>query len=553
MDDYYDTGNHTMKVTTSSDTAQMWFDRGLVWAYGFNFEEALRCFKRAAEADPTCAMAWWGVAYAGGPVYNRGWNKFDAIELPHILKETHEAAKRAMELRGGVTDLEQKLIEAIAERHPSDQAPPDFDIWTDAYADAMRVAHRAHGDSPDVCSLTAEALMTRTPWRLWNLNTGLPREGASTEEARKILEDAIAAVERKGPKRHAGLLHCYIHVMEMSPIPETALRSGDELGGLVPDSGHLHHMSTHIDFQCGHYHNVVVRNSRAIEADMKFLAVQGPLNLYSYSRIHNIHFKLYGAMFLAQYATAMEAVRQFEETVPEVLIRMESPPMADILEGYYGLKHHALIRFGRWQEIIDEPLPGDPDLYRVTTAIAHYAKTVAHAASGDIAGAEREKPKFYAARARVPETRMLFNNTCLDILGVASEMLEGELEYRRGNHDVAFDHLRAAIEREDNLPYDEPWGWMQPARHALGALSLEQGRIEEAEAIYRADLGFDASVIRARRHPDNVWSLHGLNECLKRQGKEAERAPIQQSLTLAMARADVPIKASCFCRLSHAA
>jgi tetratricopeptide (TPR) repeat protein len=553
LDEYYDIGTHTMKVTTASAEAQTWFDRGLAWAYGFNFEEALRCFRRAAQADPDCAMAWWGIAYAGGPVYNRGWGKFDKIELPRILKETHEAAQRAMALRGRATDLEQKLVEAIARRHPSDQVPPDFSVWTEAYADAMRAAHHAHSDSPDVCSLCAEALMTRTPWRLWDLNTGLPREGASTLEARKILEDAIAAVERQGPTRHAGLLHCYIHVMEMSPIPEAALRAGDELCGIIPDSGHLHHMSTHIDFQCGDYHNVILRNSRAIEADMKFLAEHGPLNLYSYSRIHNIHFKLYGAMFLAQSGAAMEAVREFEETVPEALIRMESPPMADMLEGYYGLKYHALIRFGRWQEIIDEPLPSDPDLYLVTTAIAHYAKTVAHAASGDVPGAEREKPLFYAAKARVPESRMLFNNTCVDILGVASAMLEGELEYRRGNHDVAFDHLRTAIEREDTLPYDEPWGWMQPARHALGALSLEQGRIEEAEAVYRADLGFDPGVIRARRHPDNVWSLHGLHECLKRQGKEAERAMIEQNLTLAIARADVPIKASCFCRLSHAA
>ena len=131
-------------------------------------------------------------------------------------------------------------------------------------------------------------------------------------------------------------------------------------------------------------------------------------------------------------------------------------------------------------------------------------------------------------------------------------MLRGEIAYRKGHHDLAFDHLREAVELEDNLPYDEPWGWMQPARHALGALMLEQGRIAGAENVYRADLGFDESVIRARRHPDNVWGLHGLHECLRRQGKNAESAIIEPRLTLALARADVPIKSSCFCRLQHA-
>ncbi|MBN36022.1 MAG: hypothetical protein CMM46_14855 [Rhodospirillaceae bacterium] len=553
MESYYDTGSYTMPVTTQHSEAQVWFDRGLAWCYGFNYEEAVRCFKRATEADPDCAMAWWGVGYAGGPVYNRGWTKFDRIELPRILKETHSASQHAMALHTKASPLEQALIEALTARHPSDEAPDDFMVWTEAYADAMRTVYHAHPDNPDVASLFAEAIMSRTPWKLWDLNTGEPREGASTVEAVEVLESAIAKVEARGPERHAGLLHYYIHVMEMSPRPEAALRAGDELCNLVPDCGHLHHMPTHIDFQCGHYFNVLLRNSAAIVADNKLLEEVGPLNLFSYSRIHNIHFKLYGAMFLAQYGAAMEAVREFEDTVPVALIRMESPPMADMLEGYYGLKYHALIRFGRWQDIIDEPLPHDPDLYLVTTAICHYAKAVAHAASGDVAGGERHAELFEAARARVPESRTLFNNTCLDILAVAAAMLRGEIEYRRGSHDLAFEHLRTAVKREDELPYDEPWGWMQPARHALGALTLEQGRLEEAEAVYRADLGYDPSVIRARRHPDNVWSLHGLHECLKRQGKEDERVLIEPALTLAMARADVPIKASCYCRLSHAA
>jgi tetratricopeptide (TPR) repeat protein len=181
----------------------------------------------------------------------------------------------------------------------------------------------------------------------------------------------------------------------------------------------------------------------------------------------------------------------------------------------------------------------------------HYAKGVAHAACGQVDAAEAEQRHFLEAWARVPATRYLFNNTCNDILAVAGGMRRGEIEYRKGHVDEAFAHLREAQALDDHLPYDEPWGWMQPVRHALGALLLEQGRVEEALQAYRADLGLDNTLSRASWHLDNVWSLHGYVECLTRLGRKAEAAAAKIRLDLAMARADVEISASCFCRLGQ--
>jgi len=217
------------------------------------------------------------------------------------------------------------------------------------------------------------------------------------------------------------------------------------------------------------------------------------------------------------------------------------------------MKQHVLIRFGKWREIIAQELPKDRELYCSTTAMMLYAKGVAHSVLGEIAEAEKARTAFRAARARVPESRRVHNNTVVDLLAIAEEMLSGELEYRRGNVDLGFAHLRRAVQFDDALPYDEPWGWMQPTRHALGALLLEQGRVEEAEAVYRADLGLDGTLSRACQHPENVWSLHGLHECLMRLGKRAEAHIIKARLDIAVAWADVPIKSSCFCRLSAAA
>ena len=217
------------------------------------------------------------------------------------------------------------------------------------------------------------------------------------------------------------------------------------------------------------------------------------------------------------------------------------------------MKQHVLICFGKWQEIVAEELPKDQVLYCATTAMMRYARSVAYSAMGNVAEAAAEKEAFLAAKVKVPETRRVHNNTVVDILEIAEAMLVGELEYRKGNYEVAFDYLRKSVELDDALPYDEPWGWMQPARHALGALLMEQGYLEEAEAVYRADLGLDNSLSRACQHPGNLWSLHGLHECLVRRGEQVEVLHIKQQLDQAIARAEVTVTSSCYCRRDAAA
>jgi tetratricopeptide (TPR) repeat protein len=208
-----------------------------------------------------------------------------------------------------------------------------------------------------------------------------------------------------------------------------------------------------------------------------------------------------------------------------------------------------LVRFGRWTDLVNDELPEDRELYCTTTAMTLYGRGVAQAALGDVAAAAATRDEFMAAVALVPETRYLFNNTALDILAVAGAMLDGEIAYREGRIDEGFEHLRRAIALDDTLPYDEPWGWMQPTRHAYGALLLEQGRVEDAAAVYAADLGLDPAISRSVHHPNNVWSLHGYHECLVRLGRDSEARLVAQQLAVASARADVPVLASCACRL----
>ena len=548
---YYDLGSYTRKITTAVPEAQLWFDRGLNWLYGFNHAEAIACFKKVLEHDPGCAMASWGISYAAGPNYNLPWHLYDPAGKAVALATAYDAMQGALARAERASPVEQALIRALPARYPQREPIEDQAPWDAAYTDAMRQVFGANRDDLEVRHVFVESIMNLTPWKMWDLKTGGVAAGAGTLEAMEVLESAFR--DFPGAWDHPGLLHLYVHLMEMSPFPQRALRAGDRLRDLVPDAGHLIHMPTHIDVLCGHYRDVLVYNHKAIVADRKFLAREGALNVYALYRTHDYHFAIYGAMFLGQYGPAMAAAQELIDTTPEGLLRIPSPPMADFVEGYLPMKQHVVIRFGKWREIIAQELPADRELYCSTTAMMLYAQTVAHSAVGHIAEAEKTRAAFMEAKQRVPESRRVHNNTVRDLLEIAQAMVDGELEYRRGNHEVAFAHLRRSVELDDALPYDEPWGWMQPTRHALGALLLEQGRVAEAEAVYRSDLGLDGKLSRACQHLDNLWSLHGLHECLTRRGEAAEAALIKQRLDLAMARSEVPVKASCFCRMKVAA
>ena len=550
MATYLDLGSRHWPISTTSEEAQLWFDRGLTWCYAFHHGEAVTCFEKVVELDPDCAMGYWGLAYATGPYYNITWEKMPPSHLEHVLVATYEHTRNAIARVENGPPLEQALCQAFLARFqaPAIEDPERLSAWDDAYADAMRAVYAKYPEHNEVCALTAEALMTRTPWQLWDLPSGQPVEGTDTLEAIGILEKAMSRMKASGETPHPGLLHFYIHAMEMSPEPEKALEASDTLRPLIPDAGHLIHMPSHIYVLCGRYDDVINANVDAMHADNKYLEINDNLGIFTIYRAHNIHFQIYGAIFTGRYEAAMQAVEEIEKMVTPEAVQHVSPFIMNSIEHFSGLRSHVYVRFGKWQEIIDQPLPDDPVLFPVSTAYWFYAKGIAHAVLGQVEDAQTMQARFAEQLEIVPEERVIFNNEARDILKVAEALLAGELEYRREHYDEAFTHLRRSVDIYDNLHYTEPWVWMQPPRHALGALLLEQGYVTQAADVYRADLGLDQTLIRASQHPDNLWSLHGYAECCDRLGHEAEAAAIKAKLEIAQAVADIPITASCFCR-----
>ena len=547
----FDLGSYTRPIGTDDGEAQRWFDRGLLWLYGFNREEAVSCFREARRADPNCAMACWGEAFAAGPFINLPWEWQSEAECRDSLGTCVAATDAAMARRAHATTVERALIEALPTRYQRNEvvSAEEFSAWDDAFAVAMRDVYRRFPEDPDVVALFAEALITRTPWKLWDLDTGEPAEGADTIEAREVLEAGMRQRRDRGQPPHPGMLHMVIHVMEMSRIPEHALAAADQLRGLCPDNGHLNHMPTHIYFQCGRHADALEVSREAATADEKYVRRAGPFNFYTTARCHHLHAMMNAAMLLGDYGAAAEAARKIDEAVTPELLRQDRPTLVQTLDYFRSGTIHVPVRFGRWREIADAPMPAHPELYVTTTLMVPYAKAVAHAALGDFEAADRERSRFDAGCAALPEDRIYANDTARNVMAVAREMLYGETAYHRGNHEAGFAYLREAVRLNDRLRYSEPWPWMHPPRHALGALLLEQGQLEEAEQVYRADLGLDDTVRRCLQNRENVWSLHGYHECLQRMGRDREAAAVAPSLAAALARSDVEIASSCHCRM----
>jgi len=512
-------GTYHREVTTSSPQVQKLFDQGLILAYAFNHTAAIRAFEEATRLDPGCAMAWWGVALVQGPHIN------NPSMLPEKYPKAWDALQKAQATAASSgSPVERGLVEALATRY-TEKPPEDRRPLDEAYAGAMRRLWQMFPADPDVGTLYAESMMDLHPWDFWTID-GTPKPG--TEDILATLEKVLALRQD-----HPGANHLYIHAVEASPRPERAIPSADRLRTLVPDAGHLVHMPAHIDVRTGHFAQAAMANVRAIVADEKYAPRVPGEDFYRVYMAHNHHFLAFASMMEGRSSDALSAARTMVARVPPKFIEAN----AAVIDSYLAVVLHVLVRFGRWEDVLREP--PFPENLPVCTSVRHYARGVALAALGRLDEAEEERKKLEEAVMHVSESGTMGNNPARTVLQIPRKMLAGEIAFRRGDAEEALRLLREAATIEDGLIYDEPPDWMQPVRHALGAILLKAGRIDEAELAYRQDL---------QRFPENGWSLFGLARCLERGGAEAEARGVDARFLRSWSRADVAIRSSCFCQ-----
>jgi len=514
-------GSYSRKITTDSAEAQRYFDQGLGFLHGFNHRAAIRAFQQAAELDPECAMAHWGVALACGPHINSMAVPPPAAEL--AWKELELAQKNA----SNASPIEQALIDALAKRYANPQ-PEDRTGLDRGYADAMREVWKKYPKDPDVGALFAEAIMNLRPWDQWTPD-GKPQPG--TEEIIATL-DAVLKLNPNHPLAN----HLYIHAVEASPNPERAMAAADRLRDLQPGLAHNVHMPSHIDIRTGQWLKAVDTNAKAVEADKRHRKVFGPpkgfLNVYI---AHNRHMLAYAAMMTGQRDLAMKHIRALVAEIPADFLEEN----ALIAEGNVSMPLEVMVRFGMWDEILAEPEKYTDKMW-FTRAFHHAARAIAYAAKGDTANTRKAQSVFLERAKLVPKEDFVSNNSCEALLDIVIPMVEGEILVAEGKIDEGIEQLLAAIQKEDALKYDEPPGWMIPVRHSLGAVLMKQQRFAEAEQVYRDDLA---------RWPENGWSLLGLIESLRKQKKNADEiAQTQTRFKKVWAKADLTITTSCLCQ-----
>jgi tetratricopeptide (TPR) repeat protein len=461
-------------------------------------------------------MAFWGQALVLGPNINAAMNADDE-------PKAYELVQKAKALARGATPRERDYIAALAARYTGeaeDRAKADR-----AFADAMRSLARKYPRDVDAATIFAESLMDLRPWNYWT------RDG----EAQEGTTEAVAALERvlaANPK-HPGALHYWIHVWEPTKIPERAEKEADRLLPLMPGAGHIVHMPAHIYLRVGRYADVVTSNQQAAAADEAYIAqcrAQGMYPLAYYP--HNVHFIWLGSTMLGQRTLAVESARKAAAVVASA-----APEQLPFVQGFLVVPYYALVRFGRWDELIAEPKPAFDTLF--TRGIWHYARGTALAAKGTFDQAAQELASLQKILADPELAKMpAFSlNSAEAILRIAHEILAGDLAARRKEYDKAIGHFDRALRYEDALTYTEPPDWHAPVRHWLGAVLLDAGRPAEAETVYWDDL---------RRNRDNGWALFGLQQALTAQGKKDEAALVEQRFKKAWTRSDVTLTASRF-------
>lgn len=526
--DWYSTGKKApkfeglagvdFKISTSSQEAQEYFAQGMMLAYGFNHAEAARSFYEATRLDSACAMAYWGFAYVLGPNYNAGMEEDN-------FQRAYQASVKAKSLIQNCTEKERALIEALAVRYaaqpPVDRSPLDI-----AYAVAMKKVYTQYPTDPDIGALYAESMMNLHPWNLYDKETKAPK--AWTPELLAVLEHLM-----KINPVHPGAHHFYIHALEASATPEKALASAKQLETLVPGSGHLVHMSSHIYINTGDYHLGSLSNIRAVEIDSIYTTAchaQGAYPLAYYP--HNYHFLAATATLEGNTALAWDASKKLQQHTATDIMRM---PGWGTLQHYYTIPYYTAVKLSMWDTIMSIPTPARDLVY--PRAIWHYARGMAYLGKQDISNAQKEMDslRILAADTSLQHLTVWEINTTADLVHIALKVLAGGIAFKQNKVAESISLLEEAVSLEDQLNYNEPPDWFFSVRHHLGAILLKAEKYKEAEKLYSRDL---------QTWRKNGWALIGLYNALAFQKKQNEAQKAKSAFEESWKYADFKILSS---------
>lgn len=486
-------GPFTWPISSKAPEAQAYFDQGVQLRYSLGKIDAVRSFREAWRRDPTCAICYWGEAWAWGQNLNA---PVRPAEMPYAFA----AIQQAVKLKASATAREAALIDAMATRYSPTYDEKKLTDLQIAYAAAMERVVAQFPSDLNARTLYGEALFLQ-----------LPRAGArdaNDPAVRRIMaafETVLAA-----DIRHPGACHLYIHVTEATTVAEKGAPCAQFLGKSVPGASHMVHMPSHTWTQIGRWGDAVRSSLDAWHTDQRAATGQA-FAIYSE---HNLHMLLYAASMDGQGKVAVQAGKDFATLVGDTTFQLL-----------------AMIRFGRFNDIRGfttrprlQPYAGVWDFAQAYTELRLGNPPQAQALADRLATMTN-----VAATTSVPAYR---GQSTAAFLGVLNGILQGEL-LRGSNPAGAIAAFQRAVTAQDSFIWDEPEPLPFPARDWLGAALIDQKRFAEAEAVYQKDL---------EKHPHNGWALFGLQQALAGQGKST--ADVAKQFQTAWIRADVKLTAT---------
>jgi tetratricopeptide (TPR) repeat protein len=490
-------GPFSRDVTTSSSEAQLYFDQGMQLLYAFAPGDAARSFREAWKLDPDCAMCYFGEAWAWGPYLNGPMTGPDA-------PRAYAAIQKAVELSDGhATERERALIEAMAVRYESEHDAERRRGLDEEWAKAINEVYERHPDDLDAGFLAGESLMLLQPRRgRWDVHN------PEVQEIHRVLESVLAQ-----DITHPGACHLYIHATEPTQEPGKAEGCADYLGASIPGASHIQHMPSHTYNRIGRWGDAVRANTDAWHSDLKAEHGEG----FAIYPSHNLHMLLFAASNDGQGAVAIQAGKDY----------------ADLMGGANFYEALTMLRFGRFDDIIELRDPPEGTVFR---GLWDFGKGYAHLRTGDEGTARWYLHRIKTAIDEDPDNAFR-GHTATQLLGVVGSILEGEILRANGDLDGAIAVLRAGGEIEDGLRYDEPEPLNISSYQWLGDVLHEAGRHAESEEAFRHELVM---------HPNNGWSLFGLERALRAQGEHAEADDVHQDFLAAWARSDTYLRAPVF-------
>ncbi len=513
-------GKYRMPVTSSNDSAYIYFQQGINMYYGFHIIEALASFDKSTKFDNNFAMGYWGKALSYGP----NINDLGYAASPDALA----AAQKAKDLSSACSPVEKALINAMLVRYAADTTQTREHL-NQLYADAMKSVHQQFPGSLDAATLYADALMLQHPWDLYDHN-GQPKSW--TPEIVNVLEGILGK-----DIQHPGAAHYYIHAVEASDHPERALKVAAELPSLMPGVAHVVHMPAHIYIRTGHYAEGYDVNDLAVKSYENYLskypAVVNNVGLYL---IHNLHMQATCANMDGRYADAIKIAYDTRNSFDTSLQSM--PDYFGVFVQYvYMTPVLTQIRFGKWDDILKDT--AIPSYYIYANLLWHYARGLAFARKHDFINANTELNALQAdlkndqLRAPAPD----YANPAINGATVAENILMGTIAEEQNNLQQSIRLLTHAVQLEDSMIYNEPKDWVHPARQYLGTVLIKAGKYAEAENVFNED---------EKINPNNGWSYTGLATALKKQGKNTEAASAEKLARKAFERSDANITAAVF-------